>query len=516
MSHVVGVAYFNSSLQMARMTLMILLCFVFVGSDAQSKTNPLDRNVLDYIYNTTDDKRHKIYNWTNWGNSSSTSDPCTDNWYGITCVEDQSVYYVSGINLPRHELRSLPDEIIEMKHLQTLVIAENYIHSRDFPEGIFAIQTLEYLDISNMYSLNISLPREMNLPNLQQLYASKSQINGLLPITWNTPKLESILLDGNNLVGYLPDDIGKITTLKQLMLQENQLTRIFPQSYGDLHQLVNLSLVQSSHTQYRGLCSSIPDSWQAMFSLEYVSICVFGHLPDFIGQNWQQLKTLKIVGGSYEGNITATLCKLSQLEHLDFSYNQFTGAIPECIFSMSSLVYLDLSNNQLSGPISEAIGMMTKIERLLISHNQLNGTLPRSIGKLTSITQLALDDNLLIGALPTEFDELRNIGHYVSISLQYNMLSSIEDGLQYFFRDIHGDYFDNPFECPLPTYVNEATCSLCNSGAKRNSCEDCVSAGCGWCSYGNNCVEGSHQGPVNQYSCPEENWSFKTCRTVKL
>ena len=493
--------------------LPFIFAWLLVGSvDAQSKTNLQDRKILDYIYNTTEDRNHKIYNWTNWGNSSSKSDPCTDNWYGITCVEDQSVYYVSGIYLPRHSLLSLPDEIIEMKHLQALVITDNYISSRDFPEGIFAIQTLEYLDISNMYALNISLPREMSLPNLQQLYASRSQINGQLPLTWNTPKLENLFLDGNNLIGFLPDDIGKITTLKQLMLQENQLTRNFPQSFGDLHQLVNLSLVQSSHTQYRGLCSGIPDSWQAMFSLEHVSLCVFGHLPDFIGENWQQLKTFKIVGGSYEGNITASLCKLSQLEELDFSYNQFTGVIPECLFSMSSLVLLDLSNNQLSGPIPEAIEMMKNVKRLLLSHNKLNGTLPRSIGKLTSITELALDDNIFTGSIPTDFDELRNVGHSVTIFLQYNMLSAIEDGLQYFFRDVHGDYYSNPFECPLPPYVYEATCSRCNSGTNHNSCEDCVSAGCGWCSYGSNCIEGTHQGPVNQYSCPEDQWSFETCR----
>ena len=513
MSHVVGVAYFISLLEMATIMAMILLFFLLVGSiDAQSKTNPLDRSILDYIYNTTDDKRHKLYNWTNWGNSSSTSDPCMDNWYGITCVEDQSVYYVSGINLPRHELRSLPDEIVEMKHLQTLVVANNYIQSHGFPEGIFAIQTLEYLDISNIYTLSISLPNELILPNLQQLIAFKSQIKGLLPTTWNTPKLENIRLDGNNLQGYLPEDIGKITGLKELMLQGNELTRNFPPNYGDLHQLVNLSLVQSSHTQYRGLCSSIPDTWQTMFSLEQVSICIIGKLPDFIGENWPQLQSLHIMGGSFAANIPLSLCKLTQLQHLDLSHNQFMGTIPECMFSMSSLVYLNLANNELSGPIPETVGMMKNIDKLLLSYNQLNGTLPRSIGKLTNLSKLALDSNLLIGAIPTEFDALRNNAQRLTLQLQYNMLSSIEDGLQYFFKDVDGSYYQNPFECPLPGYVHGATCSHCNNATNHNNCEKCVGVGCGWCSYGPNCVGGSHQGPLPQYSCPDEYWSFETCR----
>jgi len=60
------------------------------------------------------------------------------------------------------------------------------------------------------------------------LHASKSQLKEFLPTTLKTPKLESIQLHGNNLEGYLPEGIGKITGLKELMLQGNELTRNFP------------------------------------------------------------------------------------------------------------------------------------------------------------------------------------------------------------------------------------------------------------------------------------------------
>ncbi|XP_065887387.1 uncharacterized protein [Dysidea avara] len=494
--------------------LLVLFQFVFLLGNigVEGKTDPFDRSVLDYIYNATYDRAHRISNWTNWGNSS---DPCTDNWYGITCVEDQSVYYVSGIDLPHHLLTSLPDKIVDMKQLRNLLLRGNDIRAEGFPLGIFAMQTLERLDISEMYLLNISLPTRIELPNLQQLYASESRLLGYLPTTWKTPKLESLMLDSNDFMGRLPDDISKCTGLKQLMLQRNRLTGNFPGSYGNLHQLVNLSLIQSS-TDYRGLCGSMPDTWETMFSLEDVSLCVFGFgpLPDYIGENWQQLQSLRITGGSYGNNdIPISLCKLTQLQRLDFSQNRFTGTIPDCIFTMPSLTYLDLSFNHLSGQISEAIGLMDNVIRLSLANNYLNGTLPRSIGKLSSITYLSLAENLFVGEIPSEFDMLRNGDRNIVLYLQYNMLSSIGDGLEYFFRDIQGNYFENPFECPLPPYViNGATCSLCNSGTKRNSCEDCVSAGCGWCSYGNNCIEGTHQGPVNQYTCPEKYWSFGTCR----
>ena len=128
---------------------------------------------------------------------------------------------------------------------------------------------------------------------------------------------------------------------------------------------------------------------------------------------------------------------------------------------------------------------------------------------------LSLVGNSLIGAIPSEFDALRNVDYLVTIDLSYNMISSIESGLEYFFRDIFGIYQDNPFQCPLPSYVTSATCSMCNTGANHNSCEQYVNAGCGWCSYGPNCVEGTHQGPVNKYTCPKGYWSFQTCRDTE-
>ena len=134
--------------------------------------------------------------------------------------------------------------------------------------------------------------------------------------------------------------------------------------------------------------------------------------------------------------------------------------------------------------------------------------------KLANLVKLALVNNMLIGPIPTEFDALRNNPQRLILQLQFNMLSSIGDGLEYFFKEVEGSYSPNPFICPLPPYVHETTCSHCNNVTNHNSCEKCVSAGCGWCSYGPNCVGGSHQGPLPQYSCPDEYWSFETCREV--
>lgn len=475
-----------------------------------AKTNPMDRQVLDYLYNVTYDTLHEQANWTGWGNSSSPSDPCTDKWYGISCVyiEEESAYYVSGIDLPYHLLPSLPDELIEMKHLKLLVLSGNLFQS-NFPSGIFAMQSLEYLDISMTGSLNMTLPTHLELPELTHFIAFRSQLYGYLPVTWNTPKLEILELNNNRFTGQVPYDIGKILGLKQLMLQDNQLFGNFPINFGDLHQLTDLSLIQM---QYSRFCPFFPSTWNTMFSLVNVSLCAYGGIPDYIGDNWQQLSRLTMAHGGLYGTIPTSLCKLSKLQMLDLSYNKLDGLIPDCVFQIPSLVDLDLSSNLLSGQISEEIRELRKVENLFLHSNHFNGTLPKNIGELTTAKIIALDNNFFIGEVPSEFDLLRNSQHNIRIYLDNNMLSTIGNGLEYFFKDIsYVGLYGNPLQCPLPSYVQNANCSMCNTGSNHNSCSECLSDGCGWCSYGPNCVEGTHQGP-SSYSCPEHSWSFGTCR----
>ena len=477
-----------------------------------AKTNPFDRMVLDFLYNVTYDTYHEHANWTGWGNSSSTSDPCTDGWYGITCayIEEESVYYVSGIDLPDHLLPVLPNELTEMKHLKLLVLSGNYFQSY-LPSGIFAMQSLEYLDISMIEDLNMTLPTQLELPKLTHFIAFSSRLYGYLPSSWNTPNLESLILNDNQFTGQIPYDIGKLLSLKQLMLQNNQLFGNFPSNFGDLHQLTDLSLIQEGFSRF---CPFFPSSWETMFSLVNVSLCAYGTIPDYIGNNWEQLRMLTMKHGGVYGGIPTSLCKLSRLQTLDLSYNKLDGSIPDCVFQMSSLLQLDLSSNLLSGQISESIGELQKLENLFLYSNHFNGTLPKSIGKLTTVKTIALNNNFLIGEVPSEFDLLRNSQHTIILYFDNNMLSTIGDGLEYFFQDIsYVGLYGNPLQCPLPLYVQNAKCSMCNTGSNHNNCVECLSDDCGWCSYGPNCVEGTHQGP-SSYSCPEDSWSFGTCRNL--
>ena len=50
-----------------------------------------------------------------------------------------------------------------------------------------------------------------------------------------------------------------------------------------------------------------------MFSLVNVSLCAFGDIPDYIGDNWSQLRVLSVKGGGLDNRIPESLCKLTEL-----------------------------------------------------------------------------------------------------------------------------------------------------------------------------------------------------------
>ena len=156
-------------------------------------------------------------------------------------------------------------------------------------------------------------------------------------------QVTELILDGNNLSGEIPPEIGNLTALTGLYLGNNQLTGTIPPEIGNLTALTSLYLASSQLT---------------------------GTIPPEIGN-------------------------LTEITYLDIYSNQLTGTIPPEIWNMTALTYLSLSRNQLTGTIQPEIGNLTALYYLDLSNNQLTGTIPPEIGNLTALTRLVLRDNQL-------------------------------------------------------------------------------------------------------------------------
>ena len=193
--------------------------------------------------------------------------------------------------------------------------------------------------------------------------------------------LRSLSLDGNQLTGPIPTELGDLSNLRSLDLDENQLTGPIPTELGDLSNLGSLDLGENQLT---------------------------GAIPSALG-NLSNLELLWLGGNQLTGAIPSTLGNLSNLQGLDLCNNQLTGAILAELGSLSNLVELDLCNNQLDGAIPSELGDLSNLDRLDLSGNQLTESIPVALGNLSNLRFLNLGDNQLTGTIPAALGNLRSL-----------------------------------------------------------------------------------------------------------
>ena len=148
-------------------------------------------------------------------------------------------------------------------------------------------------------------------------------------------RVTGLVFHGNNLTGTIPEELGSLSSLITLHLDDNNMTGTIPRELGNLPNLDELDLADNAFT----------------------------------------------------GTIPRELGNLSNLTWLDLGDNELTGRIPRELGDLSNLVRLYLWGNNLTGTIPEELGNLSNLTRLALSDNALTGTIPLS---LTNLTELAL------------------------------------------------------------------------------------------------------------------------------
>ncbi len=171
-------------------------------------------------------------------------------------------------------------------------------------------------------------------------------------------------LKGKNITDIFPETISELANSKDLQgttieLNENQLKEL-PETIGQLTNLKNILLNKNQ-------LKALPESIVKLTNLEW--LCLYENkltaLPKIIGQ-------------------------LTNLKSLDLNFNQLT-ALPETIGQLTNLKNILLNKNQLKA-LPESIGQLTNLKWLLLYKNQLT-ELPESIVKLTNLEILVLSGN---------------------------------------------------------------------------------------------------------------------------
>jgi|GEM_PF-2034847 len=287
----------------------------------------------------------------------------------------------------------------------------------------FQIQNVngeDHVVVINLDGNNLkgSLPVEIGeFPYLGKLSLGNNIISGPIPDSiGNLCRISWLNMYYNSLNGPLPASIGQLSSLETLWLAGNQLSGQIP---VELCNLVSLRDLWLGRNEIEG---QIPAAIGQLINLEFLDFTnnhLEGNLPDGLW-GMTRLKSIRLGVNNFSGSIPGSVGQLSNLEDLDFSGNTLGGEIPATLGHLDNLRVLFLHNNQLTGSIPADLGNLKNLEELWLHTNQLTGAIPPTLGQLNQLSYLHLSNNLLTGPIPAELGQADSLWRII---LSNNLLT---------------------------------------------------------------------------------------------
>ncbi|KAL6546889.1 hypothetical protein OROMI_022610 [Orobanche minor] len=212
-----------------------------------------------------------------------------------------------------------------------------------------------------------------------------------------------VLLSGNQLTGSLPEELGNLSNLNRIQIDENRISGPIPLSFA------NLSKIRHIHMNNNSLNGPIPPELSGLPILLHLLLDnnnLSGYLPREPSKT-QHLLILQLDNNNFNGStIPSSYGNMTSL--LKFLRNcSLHGEIPNWS-NMSNDAYIDLSLNQLDGSIATS-ALSQNITVVDLSDNNMNGTIPGSFSELPRLQKLSLANNLLSGSVPSVIWNFTNI-----------------------------------------------------------------------------------------------------------
>ena len=191
------------------------------------------------------------------------------------------------------------------------------------------------------------------------------------------PRMRTINIGDNLLEGRIPEDsLEELTMLRTFTTSANFFTGPIPSQIGLLSSLTFLRLDDNAFT---------------------------GALPSEIG-NMPKLRLLWMDGLSLSTTIPSEIGNLR--ESLWFWFAQgagLKGAMPDSFYELTNLKKALLNNNELDGTLSPNVAQLTNLIEMDLHDNNFQGSIPSEIGALIpQLKGLTLDGNAFEGAVPEE------------------------------------------------------------------------------------------------------------------
>ncbi|KAK7315131.1 hypothetical protein VNO77_33663 [Canavalia gladiata] len=235
---------------------------------------------------------------------------------------------------------------------------------------------LNYLSLGSC-KLGSTFPKWLRTQNnIAFLNISNCGISGIVP-EWFWPKLVLLQQDAmidisyNNLTGKIPN-LPLKNTYASLTLASNQFEGPIPPF---LRGFMTLDLSKNKFSNFQSfLCAK--GKIETLGQLDLSNNQLFGRIPN-CWSHFESLAYLDLSHNNFSGKIPTSIGSLLELQALILRNNSLTGEIPFSLSSCTQLVMLDAGENKLLGPVPSWIGSKLKgLQILSLKRNHIFGSLP--------------------------------------------------------------------------------------------------------------------------------------------
>ena len=158
-----------------------------------------------------------------------------------------------------------------------------------------------------------------------------------------------------------------------LWFNENNLTGVLPEEIGNLDELTDIII-----------------DWSP----------IGGEIPSTIGK-LKKLKKLQLQNNKFSGKIPKELYELVNLNRLDLRSNNFSSKIPKELGKLKRLIVLDLAYNEFSA----------KLSNFYVENNVLSGKIPEELFHLKDLKYFNFNGNELDENSILKFKQLKGEGY---------------------------------------------------------------------------------------------------------